>query len=375
MMFQHLPFDAAFEQYSAQATELLAAFRDGDEDAVRVMHSYHPRFRDSRVPWLVIEGADVRSAEFGLADAELTVARGYFFRDWAALVTYAASGPDVMRFEAAVEATVDGDLAALRKLLSEDPGLVGARSKRVNCFDPPVHGATLLHYLVANGTEHQRQRTPKNAVEIGRALLEAGADADALANLYGGQCTVMSMLVSSCHPANVGVQEPLIELLVDFGASVEPRGEGNWASPIITALVFGYKGAAETLVKRGARVDNMVTAAGLDRTDEVRAMLPAADTNTRHQAFSLAAQLGNLETARLLLAAGEDPNRYNPEAFHKHCTPLHQVALRGDLAMAKLLVAYGARADIEDTVYESTAIGWAHHSGKSEIEKFLRTHC
>ena len=37
-------------------------------------------------------------------------------------------------------------------------------------------------------------------MQIAKMLLEAGAEPDALANMYGGECTTMSMLVSSCHP-------------------------------------------------------------------------------------------------------------------------------------------------------------------------------
>jgi ankyrin repeat protein len=40
----------------------------------------------------------------------------------------------------------------------------------------------------------------------------------------------------------------------------------------------------------------------------------------------LAAQHGQVEIVRLLLDAGEDPNRYNPVGGHSHCTPLHQAA-------------------------------------------------
>ena len=44
--------------------------------------------------------------------------------------------------------------------LRRDPALVRARSSRVCCFDPPVHRATLLHYVAANGVEAYRQKTP-----------------------------------------------------------------------------------------------------------------------------------------------------------------------------------------------------------------------
>ena len=94
-------------------------------------------------------------------------------------------------------------------------------------FDPPVHGATLLHYVAANGVEGYRQMTPPNAVAVATMLLEAGAEPDALADMYGGQHATMSMLVSSDHPARAGVQVPLVDTLVDFGAAVEAPGQAT----------------------------------------------------------------------------------------------------------------------------------------------------
>ena len=108
-----------------------------------------------------------------------------------------------------------------------------ARSTRVTHFDPPLHRATLLHYVAANGVEGYRQRTPPNAVAVARVLLEAGADVDALADMYGGQHTTMSLLVSSGHPAKAGLQIALAETLLDFGAAVEGRGSGDWVSPLM----------------------------------------------------------------------------------------------------------------------------------------------
>src|SRR5207245_6463086 len=133
-------------------------------------------------------------------------------------------GSPVFQFESAVEAVITGELATLESLVCENPELVRARSTRITHFDPPVHRATLLHYVAANGVEGYRQKTPKNAVEIATTLLKAGAEVDALADMYGGHYATMSMLVSSYHPANAGVQVALVETLLDFGASVEVRG-------------------------------------------------------------------------------------------------------------------------------------------------------
>ena len=79
------------------------------------------------------------------------------------------------------------------------------------------------------------QRTPPDVVEIARTLLQAGAEPDALADMYGAECTTMSLLVSSRPPANAGLQVPLVELLLDFAAAIEGRGTNKWGRPLHTA--------------------------------------------------------------------------------------------------------------------------------------------
>src|SRR5207244_12396288 len=102
------------------------------------------------------------------------------------------------------------------------------RTTRITHCDPPVHRATLLHYVAANGVECYRQKTPQNAVEVATMLLQAGAEVDSVADLYGGQCTTMAMLVSSCHPAQAGVQVALTEGLLGFGAARVERDWSKW---------------------------------------------------------------------------------------------------------------------------------------------------
>jgi len=267
---------------------------------------------------------------------------------------------------------ISGDADGLKTLLSAFPELVRARSTRVTNFDPAVHRATLLHYIAANGVEDYRQKTPPNAVEIAKILLEAGAEPDALADMYGGQCTTMSMLVSSSHPAEAGVQTALIETLIDFGASAGTAGAGNWTSPLMTALTFGFVPAAEALVRRGAAIDNLAIAAGLGRADDVRRMLASADPQMRHRALALSAQLGRAGIVGILLDAGEDPNRYNPEGQHAHTTPLHQAVWGGHEDVVRLLVERGASLELKDGIHQSTPLGWAEYGGRTAIADYLR---
>jgi ankyrin repeat protein len=74
----------------------------------------------------------------------------------------------------------------------------------------------------------------------------------------------------------------------------------------------------------------------------------------------------------LLLDAGEDPNRYNPDGYHSHGTPLHHAALANHADVVRLLVERGARLNIKDTVYGGTPLDWANHGGRREIAEYLR---
>jgi ankyrin repeat protein len=310
-------------------------------------------------------------------EARLAVARGYSFADWSALVQTVQDvqqrGSAVREFELAAEAVIDGDADTLTRMLRDNPQLVHARSERITCHEPAAHRATLLHYIAANGIENYRQRSPKNAVDIARLLLDAGAEVDALAGLYGGECACLSLLVSSSPPADAGVQVPLVHVLADYGANVNGAGASAWRSPLNTALVFGFQDAARALVQRGARVDSMALAAGLGDIDACRARFSAATADDRHRALALAVENDQLDVVRLLLEHGERADRFNPDGMHAHQTPLHSAALRGNLALVQLLLEYGASLTIEDPLWHATPIDWAAHGGQLQVVEFLRT--
>ena len=150
------------------------------------------------------------------------------------------------------------------------------------------------------------------------------------------------------------------------GANVDGR-------TLITALTFNFQAAAETLVRLGAPILNVATAAGLGLAQETARLLLTSDPPSRHRALALAAHLGHAETTRILLDAGEDPNRYNPPQMHEHSTPLHQAALAGHFDVVRLLVEHGARLDIEDAAYHGTPLGWAEHGGQTDVANYLRS--
>ena len=140
----------------------------------------------------------------------------------------------------------------------------------------------------------------------------------------------------------------------------------------MTALAFGYLDTARRLAARGGTID-FAAAAGLGEASDVARLLSSADREARHAALALAAQHGHAAVVRQLLDAGEDPNRYNPEGFHAHSTPLHQAVWADQLEVVRLLIERGARPDLEDRIYFATPLGWAVHEGRDEIAAFLRS--
>ena len=355
-----LSYRATLAEYQQQAEALFDALESSDEAAEWRFKWLHPRFRGKSV-------TDVRAATLDIADAQVVVAHEYGFESWPDLAEFTgAVSRDglIRRFEAAVEAVVSGDVAALRSMLRENLELVRARSSR-------RHHATLLHYVGANGVEGGRQKTPGNAVEVAKILLDAGAEVDALADMYEAKCTTMSMLVSSCHPAKAGLQAALAETLLDYGAALDGPGSA-WQSALLTALAFGYLSAAEALARRSAPLNNLAAAAGLGRLEDTARLLPVADCQSKQIALALAAQHGHAAIVRLLLDAGEDPSRYNPDGYHSHSTPLHQAVWSDHADVVRLLVERGARLDIQDTVYHGTPLGWAIYGGRTAIAEYLR---
>jgi ankyrin repeat protein len=161
------------------------------------------------------------------------------------------------------------------------------------------------------------------------------------------------------------MQLPLIDLLCNHGA--DPNGA------LHAAVLHGELEAAHALIRRGARVD-LPVAAALGRIEDFRRLLPDSSKDDRHLALALASQFGQVEIVRLLLDAGEDPNRYNPAGGHSHSTPLHQAAASGHEEMVRLLVERGARLDMKDILWHGTPAGWAAHEGKTEVESYLREH-
>ena len=344
-----------------QAADLRAACAAGDAETVARVGRLLPR--RNRAP----TGAALR---LSVANALFALARQYGFASWPALKQHveslrAAEGVADVHFDAAVQAVITGDAAALSTLLREHRPLARARS-------PAEHRCTLLHYTAANGIEMHLQKTPPNAVAICRLLLAAGSEVDALAETYGGGSaqTTLCLLVSSVHPHRAGVQAELVRVLCEYGAVVD--GVGHDSAPLVTAIAFGYPAAAKMLVTCGARVNTLLTAAALgdealvvqflanlDDPELLKrerrlpyARLAESPQQVLDRAFFFACGHRQLNVARRLADAGADVAARGTEDF----TALHSAAARGDWDMMTFLLERGAPLEARNR-YGGTVLG------------------
>ncbi len=187
---------------AVQAEAILDAHRDGNRAVTFHLACWCPDF--------IGQAADkIMASNIELNQARLTIAREHGFADWDEVKSLKNVTLD-SEFERTVDALLSGDVQQLGERLRANPELVRQASQY-------GHRATLLHYIGANGVESYRQITPLNAVEVVQTLLDAGADVNAPANIYGGS-TTLGLVSTSAHPHNAGVAHEIATLLKSAGA-------------------------------------------------------------------------------------------------------------------------------------------------------------
>jgi Ankyrin repeats (3 copies) len=358
MPVRRLPSNPNLDHLKYQAKDLLKEHTARTPGVAQRIREFHPHFRRAT-------DAEIFDARLSLSDAQLTIAREYGFPNWARLKRHIEKPtlsdrldlPHQQRienatFRRAVQLLDAGDVAGLRTHLNQQPNLVQQHVvfEGGNYFRNP----TLLEFVAEN--PDRNGTLPANIVDVTKVILDAGPSQSALNETL--------MLVSTGSvPRECRVQLPLIDLLCDYGA--DPN------SAVQATALHGELAAVNALIGRGARID-LPVAAALGRTEDARQLLAGASSEDRHLALTLAADFGHVEIVRLLLDAGEDPNRYNPVGGHSHTTPLHQAAGRGHDEVVRLLVERGARLDLKDILWQATPADWARHAGRTEIEAYLR---
>jgi len=373
-----LPLHPSIERYKKTAKELVKACKTGEPAAIRDWAeewvgalvklsglATTPELPVSTQNWIEDVAEFARRTlldsdrKCALTDAQFVIARSHGFESWPTFSRHVNALARESRFEAAADAIVNGDIGTLKRLLREEPELIHARSRR-------EHGATLLHYVSANGVEGYRQKTPQNIVEITEMLLRAGAEIDATANVYGGGCTTLGLAATSVHPERAGVQEALLQALLGHGANMDQRsGAGNGQSIVSGCLANGRLNAADFLASRGARLD-LVAAAGLGRLDLVETFYPQVTEEQVRDAFLWACEYGRNHVVEFLLGKGVDLIVHSRDGQ----TGLHWAVIGGQLDTVKLLLRHKAPLEVENS-YGGTVLGqalWsAAHGGDPEL--------
>ena len=360
MPTRRLPIHPNFDQLKHQAKDLVRGHNAGAPQALQRIREFHPRFR---------EAADslIRQSTFTLSDAHLALAREYGFASWRRLkaAVEAPATSDVDKplheriedadFRRAVDFIDVGDVEGLRGHLVAHPTILDQRVafEGMNYFRNP----SLLEFTAENPI--RRGTMAPNILQIVRMLLDLGA-----ARNRESVDSTLALIASGRVPRERGVQTDLIGILCDAGA--DPN------KAMLAALAHGEFDAVDALLRCGATLD-LPVAAATGRTAIAHPLLASAGSQDRHRAFALGAQHGRTDIVRLLLDAGEDPNRFNPVGVHAHSTPLHQAALAGHEDVVRLLVEHGARLDIKDILFHGTPADWAAHANQTQVETYLRS--
>ncbi|HKG61857.1 MAG TPA: ankyrin repeat domain-containing protein [Pyrinomonadaceae bacterium] len=284
-----------------------------------------------------------------------------------------------VKFHPAIDAMRAGDVDKLKALVAADPSLVTSRSSKSH--------ATLLQAVVLDGKDK-----PKN-VEMVQILIDAGAE-------------LSEPLVAAASIDN----RAAAELLLDHGAAID--GTGGW-SPLEEALYWNSRNVLALLLERGAKVQNLRTAAALGRTALIESYFNADGSLkseagridwpfgslesiacSNHEAagkqsltgrvkawsqdrqgivdnaFVYACMHGHIDAAKLLLDKGAAINVI-PGGFDYAGTGLHYAAMNGHRPMVEFLLAQGADRNVKDTKVGSTAAGWADYGGHPDLRDLL----
>lgn len=372
MPIESLPSNPNLGRLKGHAKVIRDRVRGGDVEAIELVREHHPKFRDV--------AAGTATAEFRLADAQLTVARSYGHTSWSALRRYvgdvnrlsraphknsAGSGADELlrlaclnygadhpaRWEEAAALVVDqpqlarssvfaaaavGDVAAAGAILSNDPDLASAEGG-------PFRWPALLYVTYSRlYVPALSSGSASDHVGVARLLLQHGADPNS-GYLWEGLPSPFTALTGAFGGGEQGApphwdELALARLLLEAGA------ESNDSQTIYN------RGAGNAFARDDTAFLELLFDFGLGRGDGGPWRRTLGDqlqspVQIVAEALQNAAEAGLEQRARLLLAHGADANQPGTHPRSRGRAPYETAVLFGNFAVAGLLEAAGANTD------------------------------
>ncbi|XP_064597372.1 ankyrin repeat and KH domain-containing protein 1-like isoform X2 [Liolophura sinensis] len=193
------------------------------------------------------------------------------------------------------EAVVQGHTEVVRELIKAGSDVTSVNNGK----ETPLHIACL-----------------KGFTEITRVLIEAGSDLCATKGKLG---------VEPIHLAAFGGHIEVLTLLLNAGININTAKLDNGRTPLHIAAIHNCVDFVEALIANGCDLD------------------PISSENEEAKTPLLkAVELGHVEIAKKLVAAGADTNRGDRWSV----TPLLTVMLQGKAAIAKMLIQAGCDVNL-----------------------------
>lgn len=297
--------------------------------------------------WDEVLKTHAKDAESYYEKACAIIAHKHHFNSWSDFEKFkeetGRENSIVLLFEKAVEAIVAGDINTLNQLLQQYPHLIYERSVR-------NHHSTLLNYVGANGVEDFRQKTPPNAVEVAETLLKAGAEVDAMGDMYRGT-TTLGLVATSVHPVEAGVQKELIDVLLKYGADINHAIARDYTDGLlINACLHNGRGEiVPYLADKGAELD-LEGAAGACILDKVKKyynedgyLKEGVDIAKRDLGFMWACEHGRKPVVEFMLDRGFDLS-----SIADGMTALHWAVVGGQVDIIQMLLERNAPLEIKN---------------------------
>lgn len=265
---------------------------------------------------------------------------------------------------ALMHAAVFASVETMRVLLDAGADVSAVDRSGATALMWATHDAEKVRLLLARGADVNAARSDgmtallsaalRGNASVMRMLLSAGAD------VHKG--TVSAPWTMALPQITLTTNDPSMREFLDR-AELTPQKLAQWAPPPLTNwLLTGVFGWRPQPVSTGAAVVRALLEAGANPNETIAQMTLAVPVLSR------VARLRDVETMRVLLEHGADPNLKGSRGL----TPLMMAAATDPSpAMVRLLLGKGATVDARDE-HGNTALDWALRLGDTEASRVLR---